>query len=160
MSDFDKASATSRLEGGRGLRSRTDQVDAAASLLLCSSALAFHRGDDLACLDVGDGRLMHEASGAGDIRRPVLQIGEVLTAAQPLPAGVRAGQGIEPGGSPFKPAHPACSRIDHGAQVTNSQAVVTDMKVFHSVKSMRCKDYWPQTGCGNPRQHGFLPRNV
>ena len=138
MSDFDKASATSWLEDGRGLRSRTDKADAAVALLLGSSALALHRGDDLAGLDTGDDRLVHEASGAGDIRRPVLQIGKVLTTAQPLPTGVRAGQGVEPGGPPFKPAHPAWSRVAaHASQVPDLQAVVTDMKRFHGRKPMR-----------------------
>jgi len=79
MSYFDKAAATSRLKDGRGLRNGTDRVDAAFSLLLGSSALASHRGDGLACLDVGDDRLVHEASGAGHIRGPILQISKVLT---------------------------------------------------------------------------------
>jgi hypothetical protein len=81
MSYFDKASATSRLRGGRGLRSRIDKVDAAFWLLLGGSALAFHRGDGLTCLDVRDDRLVHEASGAGDIRGPIPHIGQVLTTA-------------------------------------------------------------------------------
>jgi hypothetical protein len=112
MSDFDQAAATSRLGGCHRQRSGFEfKLDAAFALLLRSSALAFHRGDDLPCLNVGDDRLVHEASCAGDIRRPVPQIGKVLTPAQALSAGVRAGQGVEPGGPPFKPAYAAWSRL-------------------------------------------------
>ena len=101
---------------------------------------------------------MHEASGAGDIRRPIVQIGEVLTTAQTLPAGVGAGQSVEPGGPPFKPAHAAWSGVAaHAAQVPDLQAVVTDMKGFHREKPMLHKGYWPQSGRRDPRQDGLLP---
>jgi len=67
------------------------EVDAAFLLPLGGSALAPHGGDGLSRLDVGGDRLVHEASGAGDISGPTRQIGEVLTATEALPARVSTG---------------------------------------------------------------------
>jgi len=112
MSDVDEAAAAPRLGGGhRGEVGVEPQVDRAFLLLVGDAALACHGGDGLIGLNIKDNGLMDEASGPGEIRWPSGQIGEVVAAAQALAAGVGAGEGIEPGGAPFKAADAAWSGV-------------------------------------------------